>query len=304
MALGETIVCEDPISERLLYGMGEVIKIWTHWTPEYFKPISIQAECLAQPDNPPGTIIGASFSGGVDSLRLLQSHIAPAQPIESLQIKTCVFVQGFDIPLSADEEFDHWTQLYTQTLTEMDINLIPVKTNLHAFTVETLPWRYAYGTALISVGLLLETLFKQYLIASTCHLSSIEPYGSSIVLDHWFSTENMAVRYCGIYENRREKIEALAYWQPARTMLRVCINAKRRKPDGNCCRCSSACMADAASKAFGPYRCAISAFRYGRWCDAQNGHRGARAVTAMQEFIQAIIDHSAGCSRFFREQSS
>jgi hypothetical protein len=205
MHLGEDIHYPGALSERLFYGLGELVKIFSTWLPEVFHPIRIHPERLEPSTTRPGSATLAAFSGGVDSSYVVFNHLPPRQEIPALQVTHCVFIHGFDIPLQETAEYEAWQAIFGETLA--------------------------------GLGIALEPFCKQYLIASSWILTMLRPWGSSIVTDHWFSTETMAVRHSGTEAKRFEELRAMADWTPLHSMLRVCVDYPRRSPGKNCSHC-------------------------------------------------------------------
>ncbi|NSW52759.1 MAG: hypothetical protein HPY85_09665 [Anaerolineae bacterium] len=237
MHLGEDIHYPGALSERLFYGLGELVKIFSTWLPEVFHPIRIHPARLEPSTTRPGSATLAAFSGGVDSSYVVFNHLPPRQEIPALQVTHCVFIHGFDIPLQETAEYDAWQAIFGETLSGLGIELIAARTNAQYFTTGRVRWEYAHGCALAAVGLMLEPFCKQYLIASSWQLTRLKPWGSSIVTDHWFSTETMAVRHSGVEAGRFAKVETVKNWPPLRSMLRVCVDYPRRSPGKNCSCC-------------------------------------------------------------------
>jgi len=108
---------------------------------------------------------------------------------------------------------------------------------LHYFSSGLLNWGIAHGGMLAGVGLALDKLIRYFLIPSSYSLEELIPWGSTPMTDHWLSTETFKVIHHGVTFSRIEKVEAIADWEPAQHILRVCINEKERREMQNCSHC-------------------------------------------------------------------
>lgn len=239
MHLGEDIEIRAPISPRLLYGLQEAQHIYHLHYPRVFQPIRIQAPVLAEafPDNQ-AKHVALTFSGGADSFFTLWSHLAENHPLQDFHITHCIFVQGFDIPLSLESDYEKVCQRFTDLLQPHGIVLIQCRTNVQAFIATRVKWVNAYGPAVISTALALGGGIKR-LLTSSVHPYHIPVQSDATPLsDHWLSTETLEVIHYGSGKTRLEKLEILGGWPAARENLRVCTNLAKRDGVHNCSRCS------------------------------------------------------------------
>jgi hypothetical protein len=238
MSLQEDIQVRGNVSPRLAYGVEQFQWVFNTWLPDTFHRVNVSYQHLEpQAINLTGSGIGASFSGGVDSSFTLMQHLPPRQPRQVQCITHCVFVQGFDIPLGERQDFQSAVVSLSGALSELGVQLVPCRTNLQMFTTGRVDWKYAHGSALISPALVLQPLFRRYLISSSWNLRASIPWGSSVFTDHWLSTDNLEIVHYGLPFRRIEKIDALVGWEPAQRFLRVCTNLKERHGVENCSHC-------------------------------------------------------------------
>ena len=237
MALGEDIQTHGALSPRLEYGLYEYQSAFHLWNPDVFHLVNINCDQITPlAEDQAGNETLAFFSGGVDSCYSLMSHLPENQPLVDYQVRYALFVHGFDIPLQDEKTFNLAVHTFQEEL-PASVELIPCKTNLHYLMTGAVKWPFAHGGPLIASGLILDGLVKNLIIPASYSLDELEPWGSTPLVDYWLSTETIESFHHGADAERIEKIEAIAAWQPAHKMLRVCINAKERKGVKNCSRC-------------------------------------------------------------------
>jgi hypothetical protein len=237
MALGEDIEINAPVSPKLVTGLMEYQKILKIWFPVQLTMIQIiysNLEVLSQSKIRGDT--ASLFSGGVDSSFILNANLAPQQPIDDMQIKHAIFIQGADFPLSLTGHFNDLAQLSRNSLGQIGVNLITSATNVRSFTEGLFKWDYCHGAALLATGLVLSGLLKRLYIASSFNYRNLVPWGSSPLLDHWLSTESLEIVHFGASYRRTEKMKVVANWPPAQEYLRVCPKIEPRATV-NCERC-------------------------------------------------------------------
>jgi hypothetical protein len=148
-----------------------------------------------------------------------------------------LFRHGFDIPLRAVEDYESARISLEMALKPLGVELIPCRTNLHAFTEGRVFWLFAFGPVVISTALTLGKLFKRFIIPPSFSYSELMPWGSTPITDHLFSTETMDIVHFGAGKKKLDRMTSIAHWEPAQQSLRVCIDEHRRSGVQNCCRC-------------------------------------------------------------------
>ena len=99
------------LSARLLDGIQNLQEIWSRWKPDRYKKISIT--CYQEVNRDKSTVDLKNdgkrglfaFSGGVDATFSLMRHYYNEAVRLTIQPKSALLVQGFDIPYSADDEY-------------------------------------------------------------------------------------------------------------------------------------------------------------------------------------------------------
>jgi hypothetical protein len=214
MRLGLPIQVPREVSPRLLEGVGQVQRVFHRWD-EGLEEVPIEAEPRLR-SRPRGNRVGAFFSGGVDSFYTALVHRA--------EITDLIFIQGFDIPLSAPSELQQRAaSTARETAEELGMNLVEVRADIRSFCDQYVHWEYYNGLALAAVALLLQRRFGTVHLPASMSLTGLydretpHPW-----IDPLLGTESMEIVSSGVEARRHEKIEYLADSDFAMSRLRVC----------------------------------------------------------------------------------
>lgn len=245
MYLEEPLEVRGVVSPRLAYGLLEWQKVFHLWMPGQFHLTDLKFERFqALQKGEVQEKVGCAFSGGVDSLFTVWSHLPQNQPVRSAQITHGLFIQGFDISLHQGERFLALYERYMQAFTELGLELLPARTNVLDFYRFRVGWEIAHGGPLIGIAQVFGGLFGRFYVPSTYSYLACKPQGTTPVTDHWLSTETLEVVHHGAAKRRIEKYKALGDWPVAHQLLRVCTTTKPSEQTAfNCCRCGK-CMRD------------------------------------------------------------
>ena len=236
MCLGENIRIEGVVSPRLLVGLDTYRHTFCTWLPHLYPAQIGYAEASEAPGLQSGTLCASAFSGGVDSFFTLRSNLPDAQPLEKYRITHCLLAQGLDISL-VDPQFDDLVRCYKKELSALGVELIPLRTNVHAFTTGRLDWAFAHGSALIALAQALGSSLARFYVPSSYCTFDLVPWGSSPVIDHLLSTETLEVIHHAAGVQRLQKLETISDLPVAQRSLRVCTNDKKRRGVENCGVC-------------------------------------------------------------------
>lgn len=243
MNLGEDVEVRGITSSRLAYGLEEYQAIFNAWLPRLFQRVEVTYQNLtSSTDQTSFKSVGTAFSGGVDSLHTLSSHLPQNQPNTNYQITHGLFIHGFDVSLANQEHYNKLWLQHKDLFNELGLTLLTAKTNINQFYAYQINWQYAHGGPLIGTALILGKLFQKFYISSSYDYSHIAALGTSPLSDHLLSTENTQIIHYGAATNRTDKINQLTQWQFSHTNLRVCIhpqNAIRHLNCGKCKKCIS-----------------------------------------------------------------
>lgn len=116
-----------------------------------------------------------------------------------------------------------------------DVEPIPLVTNLLSLAdgyFFTFAW---HGAVLASIASLFSNRFRKGFLAGTHKAPDLKPWGSSALVDPYYSTAHFAIGYDGFESSRAEKLELLVDWEVGLSNLRVCQNDDGGS--GNCGTC-------------------------------------------------------------------
>jgi hypothetical protein len=244
MRLREPVELRGELSCRLAQGMRDWQSIQHAWKPEFFGPVDVHCERLADRRGEEATgAVGAAFSGGVDSFHTLMEHRREREPYAPFAITHCLMINGFD--RDADHEGDRFRRLqavYEPLMAELGVTAVVARTNLLDFLD---PWiqKQSFAAFVTAPALALGRLFARFYLPSSYKftLLGMFPDGSHPMLDHLLSTETMETIHDGAHLTRVEKTVAISTWPATYDRLRVCFGANGVRGDGlavaNCCDC-------------------------------------------------------------------
>jgi hypothetical protein len=224
------------VSTELLGGCTRIMEIYDAWSTALGD--DLRQVPIAAPTRPrlrTGRAAGAFFSGGVDSTYTLLRNHDRYPPGDARRIKYLLLGHGLDVSLD-----DH--ALFTRVLaTARDfadahgVDLIPVRTNVRAFTAGIDWGRYAHGPCLAAIGHVLSPLLHTVSIASSYWFRTLKPWGSHPDIDGRWSSERLEFLHHGIEATRSAKIQRIANSEVALRTLRVCW--RNHDSEFNCGRC-------------------------------------------------------------------
>jgi len=227
------IIVEGSVSKQLLINIREYIECWVKWLPDSLSIINIKAKDIRINKTINENCICA-YSGGVDASFSVWKSYKNQERFDTYTIKSCAFIHGMDIYLDDQKSFDKAFATAQQTLAELNIDLIPIKTNFRQLMKAN--WEYNHACAMISS---LSVLKKNLGI---CILGSSEPYdqlvipwGSNPITDHLLSSDDFKVVHDGAAYNRIEKSEYILDWEKGVRNLRVCWEGNHQ--GANCGLC-------------------------------------------------------------------
>jgi hypothetical protein len=238
MHFGEDIRVRGVVSPRLAYHLDEYQFILNFWMPKDVQPVEIQFDQLSPVQASPKGV-GCAFSGGVDSWFTVLQHLPENQPIPDYQLTHALYIKDFDILKKEAEKSHRLFTRYQQALQQIDIELIPLETNLVSFIIPRLKIVYFFSPVLVGCAMLLQGLFKRFYISSARdHRQIMKRVSSSSPLtERLLSTDTLDIIHYGSIYKRFEKIEAISDWDLARQNLRVCAVPNLEENVLNCSRC-------------------------------------------------------------------
>jgi len=236
MAEQRNIIVKGSVSKLLLSNLVEYQAIWNSWLPHVYSPVEIIVESIRDNESSvPGAV--CAFSGGVDATFSVWRHTQNKNSYRSQTINLCLFVQGFDIPLTDNKAFDAAMKTAEETLCDVNLTIEPIKTNFKEISIAS--WEDSHACALVA------TLSNFKSIAGICIVGSSSPYnalripwGSSPISDHLLSSDSFSVMHDGASHNRIDKVGEIAPWTLGSNNLRVCWQGDvKNKNCGICEKC-------------------------------------------------------------------
>lgn len=238
MYYGEDVWVRGPVSPRLAYHLDEYQHVMELRSHGEVKQVSIHYDKLSPLSaHPKG--VGTTFSGGVDSLFTVWSHLSHKQPDPGHQLTHGVFVRGFDIMPSEKEKYDHHFERFHSKAAEVGVEVVELETNFLSMTHQRLELPNFFGPLIVSCGLALPNLFQRFYTPSSWDHRALmrKAYSSDPLVDGFLSTDTMEIVHHGSTHRRIEKIIAISDWELAQDLMWVCLDAKSVEHPWNCSRC-------------------------------------------------------------------
>jgi lipid II:glycine glycyltransferase (peptidoglycan interpeptide bridge formation enzyme) len=233
MIAGSRLKLPGSVSPRLLSTLPklqDVFHLWgtQNWGMKYQRvPVDVGARSKSAE---PASGVACFFSGGVDSFYTLLKHRD--------KVTHLIFVHGFDITLANRSLRTRASRAAHEVARELGKDLIEVETNLRSFSDSLVNWDHYHGSALASIGLLFQHLFREVLIPSSATYAELYPLGSHPLLDPLWSTDLMRFDHDGCEATRVDKSAFIADSETAMRWLRVCwANPSSAYNCGRCEKC-------------------------------------------------------------------
>jgi hypothetical protein len=234
----EDIEVRGTVSPKLAYHLGEVQHLLHFRSPKIVTAVEIKYGQL-KPLQANPQAVGAAFSGGVDSFFTLWKHLPKNQAIPDFRITHALFMLGFDILNKDKARYQTLYSRYQDVLHKINIELVPLETNLVSMTIPISRRYFFYEQILIGAAHIFGNLFQKFFIPSTkdyWYLKS-KISSSELTSDPLLSTDTLEIFHHGSAIRRAEKIEAICDWEPVQAHLRVCSPNKPDTHTLNCGRC-------------------------------------------------------------------
>lgn len=224
MKEGRDVVLHGTVSKHLLVNSETIQNIFHTWYKEY-APIRVAAD---HPDRCSSDKRGVAcfFTAGLDSAYTLVKNLE--------EITHLVYVDGFyDHRVGNEEITEAHVDHLRRVAEKLGKTLIVIRTNLRDFMDPYGVWGdHNHGAGLASVGLLLSRHFQKIYIASSHTYDVPLPWGSTPLMDPYWSTESLRFVHHGAEATRVKKATEIARNEIVLNSLRVCFGALP-----NCGRC-------------------------------------------------------------------
>ncbi len=252
MEAGRDVRIHGNVSAKLLANLEIYQSIVSTWWPKYravhvSADKEIHAEGALDSRVPGEAIMG--FSGGMDSIHSLYCHHHQLHGRNSRRIPICLFVHGFDIPLT-DSSYDAAFRRVQAISDSLGSRLVPVRSNLKRMLPS---WPNTHASASAAALSLFSRRFREGLIASSFHYRNLLGprfgYGSTPLSDWLLSSHNFQIVHDFADERRVEKTKVLRECQVACEKIRVCWAGDDLS--GNCGKCGKCVSQMLCMKAVG-----------------------------------------------------
>jgi len=228
------LIVHGDVSSRLLENLEEFRAAWVSWRPERYSRIEIVADNeidRRSREKSNNTIV--AFSGGVDASFTAYRHVKGLCGRLKKDIKTGMFIHGFNIGLDRNDIYDKVADRAEMMLGSLDIELIRMATNYRDLGDN---FGDSHVAEIASCMLLFENSYSTGLIAGSQPYAEMTlPWGSNPITDRLLSSDRLEFIHDGAAYTRSEKIEVISDWQEALKYLWVCYQSDNL--DKNCCKC-------------------------------------------------------------------
>lgn len=186
-----------------------------------------------------GARTGCFVSGGVDSAFALRHDRDVLGPEHPGRIRDAIVLRGFELHVDqkgSAEIFDHALRSLVPIATELDLDVVPVVTNLRQLDEGAFFWSNRFqGAILAATAHALAPRLSDVVIASSCELSALAPYGTHPAVDPNLGSHSLRIHHRGERFTRIDKVRRMKGWRTALDNLRVCS----KPPPGrlNCGQC-------------------------------------------------------------------
>jgi 8-oxo-dGTP pyrophosphatase MutT (NUDIX family) len=239
MRSGGRLEIDEPISPRLLDNQREYQAIQRAWSfawkygEEPLEEVEVEAPPRSQSPSSPSGRVAAFFSGGVDSFATI---------LANPDVTDLIFIRGVDIlPRLAHQDglAGRVETRLREAAEELGMPLHVVETNVRDLSDPLIRWECYFSNPLLAVSHFFAPLFDRVLITGDTDHETQPPIGTSLLIDHLWSSEGLEVVDFGGRLNREQRIQLIAEHPVVRRTLRTCWE----NPDGayNCGRCRK-CM--------------------------------------------------------------
>jgi len=229
MKEGKPLHVQGAVSPRLLAAIPRFQEIFHTWYPEY-QQVPVEAQAKSPGDPAPQRGVGSFFTAGIDSFYTFLKHRD--------EITHLIFVHGFDIDVDDMDRRAYASKEMQRIASDFGASLVEVGTNLRRLLDHYGHYgRQFQGAALGSVALLLSARFHKIYIPASDPYSYLLPWGSHLLTDPLWSTEETELVHDGCEATRIEKLERIASCDPVPNSLHVCWKGHTGGNCGHCWKC-------------------------------------------------------------------
>ena len=243
------IICEAPVSRRLLYQINHYLLPTVSRNIEMYHPVTVKAK-PADGKLASAGAVATGWTGGVDSMFTLKNMLAPQEPGKKLT--HLLIANNGALESKCNEEVLHRLVNRAENGISGDtgLKIVGVNSNLQVLLHE--PYLAVSDFRLPAVVLALQKLFSVFFNSSTyeygrfCFVGENSSYYEMFLLPA-LSTQNTTFYSAGGSVPRIEKLRQLSADPLAQKYLHPCIYALRE----NCGRCGKCIRTETALYALG-----------------------------------------------------
>jgi len=230
------ISVEGELCPEFLDNIAVVTKTFQHWFPQVSQTMAIEANRRASARNS-GRRSAFFFTGGVDSLTALRANRLNFPADHPGSVKDGIIV--FNLEVEDPQAFQYALKALSLIAEDAEVTLVPVSTNLRVLKDDWKFWWTAHmGPALCGIAHALSRRIGSAIIGSDYDVPNMRPHGSHPLVDPYFSSFDLKIRYDGTALSRLDKLRLLAGWKVGLDNLRVCNKQEQYQPGRfNCGEC-------------------------------------------------------------------
>ena len=249
MRLGEDILCEAPITKRLYYQITTYLVPTMAATMDIYRPITIHAPVTDEPLPCEGAV-GTGWTGGVDSMYTLMTHLLPEEP--GMKLTHLVVANVGTLESNRNTELLRYMAEKARCgiARELELSVVAVDSNLQLLQQEN--YLAVAAFRLPAAVLALQKLFGVFLHSGAYEFSRFafvaenSAYYELLPLS-CFETECTVFYSTGSHVSRIRKLKELSDYPYARKYLHPCIYQSR----SNCGKCGKCVRTQGALYALG-----------------------------------------------------
>lgn len=242
--LGEKrIKINGEICSSLKQGIETNLQTFRKWYGPQYQPIPIEAPPRKSSLKNCKNRAALFLSGGIDSLYSLRINRLKVPFENTLSVKDCFVVHGFDIGYEDgrpedDIVFERALRSLKSITDDAKTSLISVYTNIRRLHNDLHFWEKCFhGAALAAVAHCFTSRINRVTIASSHAPENLEPWGSHPKIDSNYSSRDFYVIHDELFP-RFKKTKVVADWDVALDNLRVCTSNKEDLLNcGKCRKC-------------------------------------------------------------------
>ncbi len=241
-----TMVCDDPMSERLHYQLSQYLIPTLAFAGKYYHRFHISAPLTSKP-YPNKDAVGTAYSSGVDSLYTIMRHGRDYEyPISHLVVYNSSHYDQFgkkrqEMFLANCRQAVLFAQTYGLQTVIVDTNFFEVLGGESRMTV--------FSFRNVACTLALQGLLSHYLVSSagsenlfTLDCIKEADHSANYRFDRLTlancHTESLTLFFSGTEVERWQKLQALTTWKPSMQWLHPCFFAPADKMNcGHCTKC-------------------------------------------------------------------